>query len=317
MLTRLLLALTLFVATLPLGAQNAPNHFLDAPDDGHVAVPLWPAGAPGALGTDPSDIPTLNAYLPASNPTHTAVIVVPGGGYSILALNHEGAQIGVWLSNHGIAAFIVKYRLGPRYHHPIELGDAQRALRTVRAHAADYGVNKDHIGMWGFSAGGHLTATVGTHFDSGNPAAADLIEHESSRPDFMILAYPVITMTGPLGHSGSTHSLLGDSPSPEMLTQLSAQLQVTAQTPPAFIFSTTDDPGVPVMNSVLFYQALVEHHVEAEMHLFRHGKHGLGLAQDDPTLKVWPTLLLNWLISNGWAVPPTDALPSVPVPPAR
>ncbi|MDR3734175.1 MAG: alpha/beta hydrolase [Acidobacteriaceae bacterium] len=309
MTSRLLLALALFSATL---TANAQNPFLDAPNDGHIGVPLWPAGAPGALGTAASDIPTLTAYLPVSNPAHTAVIVVPGGGYSILALNHEGAQIGVWLASHGIAAFIVKYRLGPRYHHPIELEDAQRALRTVRAHAADYGVDKDHIGMWGFSAGGHLTSTAGTHFDSGNLALADPIEHESSRPDFMILAYPVITLTGLISHSGSTHSLLGDSPSPETLALLSNQLQVTAQTPPTFIFSTTDDPAVPVMNSVLFYQALVEHHVEAELHLFHHGKHGLGLAQDDPELKIWPTLLLHWLVANHWAVPPVDASP-IPV----
>jgi acetyl esterase/lipase len=301
MTPKFILALTLFAATLPLAAQNAPNHFLDAPDDGHVAVPLWPAGAPGALGNDASDIPTLNAYLPKSNPTHTAVIVVPGGGYSILALNHEGAQIGVWLADHGIAAFIVKYRLGPRYHHPIELGDAQRALRTVRAHAAQYGVDKDHIGMWGFSAGGHLTATVGTHYDAGIPAAADPIERESSRPDFMILAYPVITLMAPTTHSGTLHSLLGDSPSPASIALLSNELHVTAQTPPAFIFSTTDDPAVPVINSVMFYQALIDHHVEVEMHLFRHGKHGLGLAQDDPALKIWPTLLLNWLVANHWA----------------
>jgi acetyl esterase/lipase len=290
----------LLAATLSAAAQQNPS--LDAPPDGHTPVPLWSGPAPGSLGNGPADIPTLTAYLPAANPTHTAVIVAPGGGYSILALNHEGAQIGDWLADHGIAAFVLKYRLGPRYHHPIELEDAQRAIRTVRSNAANYGVDKDHIGMWGFSAGGHLTATAGTHFDAGAPAAADPIEHESSRPDFMVLAYPVITMQAGDTHSGSVHSLLGDDPSPALLALLSAELQVTPRTPPAFIFSTSDDPAVPVTNSVLFYQALIAHHVKAELHLFQHAsRHGVGLGREEPGVNLWPELLLNWLIENGWA----------------
>lgn len=271
------------------------------PKDGHEHMPLWNGPAPGAQGDAPEDIPTLTVYLPKSNPTKTGVLVAPGGGYQHLALDHEGVQVAAWLNAHGIAAFVLKYRLGPKYHHPIELGDAQRALRTVRSKADEYGISKDHIGMWGFSAGGHLTSSVGTHFDAGNASATDPIERESSRPDFMVLAYPVILMSRPNGHAGSAKNLLGENPDPALVKFMSSNEQVTPQTPPTFLFSTTDDGTVPVINSVLFYQALVQNHVQAEIHIFRHGKHGLGLAQGDPDLKVWPDLLLHWLAANGWA----------------
>ena len=154
---------------------------------------LWPNGAPGALGNEESDRPSVTVYLPQSNGANSGVVVCPGGGYGMLALDHEGRQIAEWLNERGVAAFILRYRLGPRYHHPIELGDAQRALRFVRFRAADYGVASDRIGIWGFSAGGHLASTAGTHFDKGNGDAADPIDRLSSRPDFMILAYPVIS----------------------------------------------------------------------------------------------------------------------------
>lgn len=263
--------------------------------------PLWTTSAPGAQGSASDDIPTLTSYLPSSNPTHTAVIVAPGGSYKNLALDHEGVLIAHWLNAHGIAAFVLRYRLGPKYHHPVQLEDAQRALRTVRFHAADYDLTKNHIGMWGFSAGGHLTSTAGTHFDTGDPKAADAIERESSRPDFMVLAYPVITLEPPNQHVGSAKNLLGEAPSPALVTLLSNEKQVTHQTPPTFLFATTDDPVVPVLNSVMFYEALVRNHVQAEIHIFRHGKHGIDLAQDDPDLKIWPDLLLHWLVANGWA----------------
>jgi acetyl esterase/lipase len=301
---KMLAIVALGVTAAVASAQN-PDHnpFLDAPNDGHVGVPLWKSPAPGAQGNAPFDTPTLTAYLPKSNPTHTAVVVAPGGGYRLLALNHEGAQVGEWLAAHGIAAFVLKYRLGPTYHHPVELEDAQRALRTVRANAAQYGFDKSKVGMWGFSAGGHLTATAGTHYDAGNSKSADPIERESSRPDFMVLAYPVISLMPSFTHSGSVEFLLGKDPRPADIELLSNEKHVTAQTPPTFLFSTTDDPAVPIRNSLVFYEALVEHHVPAELHIFRHGKHGVGLAQDDPDLKIWPELLLHWLIANGWAAP--------------
>ncbi len=273
----------------PAAANNAAN-----------TIPLWPDGAPGALGTEPADKPTLTIYLPAQNPTHTGIVICPGGGYIELAIDKEGTKVAQWLNARGVAAFVLTYRLGPRYHHPVELMDAQRAIRYVHSHAAEDGLDPARIGIWGFSAGGHLAATAGTHFDQGNPNATDPIEHASSRPDFMVLAYPVISMQVGLTHTGSLHNLLGEQPNPMLQNELSNETQVTPRTPPAFLFSTTNDEAVPVMNSVLFYEALLRAGVPAEIHIFEQGRHGVGLAQDNPQLRMWPVLLQNWLHLNGW-----------------
>jgi len=264
-------------------------------------VLLWPNGAPGALGNDDSDKPSLTIYLPAEYQTRstTGIVVCPGGGYGMLADNHEGRQVANWLNSLGIAAFVLKYRLGPRYHHPIELGDAQRALRSVRAHASDYGIAPDRIGIMGFSAGGHLASTAGTHFDSGIPASSDPTERVSSRPDFLVLGYPVISMSTRYTHRGSLQNLLGDNPDPKLAESLSNELQVTAATPPTFLFHTTEDDAVPVENSVLFYLALRKAGVPAEMHIFEKGPHGVGLALADPALSMWPALLANWFRERG------------------
>ena len=265
--------------------------------------PLWPSAAPFAKGSADTDIPTLTTYLPAANPTRSAVVVAPGGGYLHLAMQKEGEDAARWLNAHGVAAFVLKYRLGPTYHHPAELADAQRAIRTVRARAAELGLDPGHIGMWGFSAGGHLTATAGTLFDSNFYPPSDAIDRQSARPDFLILAYPVITMDLKYGHTGSRIGLLGDSPSPALLELLSPEKHVTASTPPTFLFATTDDKTVPVMNSVLFYSALIAKHISAEMHLYEHGPHGVGLAPGFPDLKSWPDLLATWMRANGWMAP--------------
>lgn len=265
---------------------------------------LWPAGAPGAQGEEDIDKPTLTVYLPkGENATKTGVVVAPGGGYQHLSMTYEGEDVALWLNARGVAAFVLKYRLGPRYHYPVELEDAQRAIRTVRAHAAEYGVAEDHVGMWGFSAGGHLTATTGTHFDAGNADATDAVDRMGSRPDFLILAYPVITMQGPDAHAASREHLLGDDPDPALMASLSAETQVTKDTPPTFLFATTDDKTVPVMNSVMFYSALVKAGVPAEMHLFQHGAHGSGLAPTNPRLSAWPNLLIKWMRERGYAAP--------------
>ncbi|WP_348270008.1 alpha/beta hydrolase [Edaphobacter paludis] len=275
---------------------------------------LWPAGAPGAQGTADVDKPTLTVFLPSGpNATKTGVVIAPGGGYQHLAMGYEGTDVARWLNERGVAAFVLKYRLGPKYHNPIEIGDAQRAIRMVRANAAEYGIAPDHLGMWGFSAGGHLTATAGTHFDAGNPNAADPIDRQGSRPDFLILAYPVITLEAPYAHVSSRKYLLGDDPDPAEVQSLSAELQVTKDTPPTFLFSTTDDGTVPVMNSVMFYSALVKAGVPAEMHLFQHGHHGSGLGTGNPELSVWPDLLIKWMRERGYASPTaTAAGPVVP-----
>jgi acetyl esterase/lipase len=261
---------------------------------------LWPAGAPAALGDEDVDKPTLTVFLPVKpNATKTGVVVAPGGGYTHLAVEKEGFAVARWLNERGVAAFVLQYRLGPKYHHPVELEDAQRAIRMVRANAAEYGVAPDHIGMWGFSAGGHLTATAGTRFDAGNSSASDPIEQQGSRPDFLVLAYPVITFKEPDLHRGSLKYLLGDTPDPALVDSLSAETQVTKDTPPTFLFATTDDKTVPVINSVMFYSALVKAGVPAEMHLFQHGAHGAGLAAANPQLSGWPDLLAKWMRERG------------------
>ncbi len=259
---------------------------------------LWSGSAPGALGDADEDKPSLKAYIPAANPTRTAVVIAPGGGYYHLSSVQDVAE---WLNARGVAAFVLKYRLGMRYHNPVELEDAQRAIRLVRAHAAEYGVAPDHIGMWGFSAGGHLAATAGTNFDAGNASAADAVERVSSRPDFLVLAYPVITMEAPYVHAGSKRYLLGEVPTQAELDAMSAELHVTAQTPPTFMYVTTDDQSVPVMNSVMFYSALVKAGVSVEMHVFQHGAHGSGLGMGNPQLSVWPELLIKWMREHGYA----------------
>jgi acetyl esterase/lipase len=264
------------------------------------AMPLWADGAPGALGKEAADTPTLTPFLvPEGRGVGTAVIVCPGGGYVNLAIEKEGSDIARWLNSLGVTAFVLKYRLGPKYHHPIELGDAQRAIRTVRARSAEYRIRPDRVGIMGFSAGGHLASTAGTHFDGGNAAASDPIERASSRPDFLVLCYPVISFTTPYTHRGSLRALLGDQPDPKLVEGLSNELQVTAQTPPTFLFHTNADTGVPAENSALFYLALRKAGVPAELHVYERGPHGVGLASSDEALSTWPSRLAGWLRVRG------------------
>ena len=263
-------------------------------------VLLWPDGAPGAVGQEGSDKPELTVYaLPAGRSAGTGVVVCPGGGYAGLAAFHEGRQVAYWWNTQGVAAFVLKYRLGPRYHHPAPLEDAQRAMRYVRLHAAEFGVAPDRIGMMGFSAGGHLTSTAGTHFDAGNAGASDPIERMSSRPDFLILCYPVISFTTPYLHKGSMRNLLGENPDPKLVESLSNEKQVTADTPPTFLFHTSADKGVPSENSVLFYLALHAQGVPAELHIYEKGPHGVGLAPWEPVLSTWPDRLKTWMTVRG------------------
>ena len=262
-------------------------------------LPLWEGAAPGSLGAADADRPTLTFYRAARGATGTGVIVAPGGAYGALALDHEGRQVAAYLNAMGVTAFVLKYRLGPRYRHPVQLGDAQRAIRLARSRAAEFGILPDRIGMMGFSAGGHLTATAGTHFTDGKPDAADAIERAGSRPDFLILGYPVISLDPAIAHGGSVRNLLGDNPDPKLIEDLSNDLRVTPRTPPTFLFHTTADTGVVPENSVRFYLALRKANVPAEMHIFENGPHGVGLALGDPALGAWPTLLTTWLRGRG------------------
>jgi acetyl esterase/lipase len=261
---------------------------------------LWEGEAPGAQGTADADVRTLTLYAPTGRATGTAVVVAPGGGYGALALNHEGRQIANWYNAQRVTAFVLKYRLGPRYRHPIQLGDAQRAIRFVRARAAEFGVGPDRVGLMGFSAGGHLASTAGTQFDGGTAAAADPVDRVSSRPDFLVLAYPVVVSSGPYAHQGSMRNLLGESPAPDLLQSLSNETRVTTNTPPTFLFHTSADTVVPPENSVRFYLALHAAGVPAELHIFEPGPHGVGLALQDPVLAAWPPLLSSWLRLHGW-----------------
>jgi acetyl esterase/lipase len=263
-------------------------------------VRLWEKAAPGALGDTEEDIPSLTIY-PSTHHDRPgpAIIVAPGGSYHHLAANHEGRQIANWFNAMGITAFVLQYRLGPRYHHPIELGDAQRAMRFVRSRAKELNIDPAEVGFMGFSAGGHLASTLATHFDSGNVSAPDLIDRENSRPDFVILAYPVISMTAVYSHKGSAENLLGNPPDPALAKALSNELNVTSFTPPTFLFSTSADTLVPPENTVAFYLALRSASVPAEMHIFEKGPHGVGLDLNDVALSEWGTLLRNWLRTRG------------------
>jgi acetyl esterase/lipase len=287
--------ITLALALLASGVALAQRQVAEP-----ETVLLWPDGAPGAAGTEDVDKPTLTLY-PASEErsTATAVVVCPGGGYRNLAMDHEGVQIARWLNSIGVGAFVLKYRLGPRYHHPAPLDDAQRALRYVRLHAEEFGADPDRVGIWGFSAGGHLASTAATHFDRGDANASEPIDRMNARPDFAILGYPVISFTTEYTHQGSRRHLLGDNPDPKLVELLSNEKQVTAETPPTFLFHTNEDSGVPPENSVLFYLALRKAGVPAELHIYERGRHGVGLAPTDLVLSSWPRRLADWLYSRG------------------
>ncbi len=272
------------------------------PNSRPAPLPLWPDGAPGSKGNQPEDIPTLSLYQPPEGKASGAAIVVcPGGGYARLA-DHEGHNVAVWLNSIGVTAVVLKYRLGPRYAHPAMMQDVLRAISTVRARAADWKVDAKRIGVMGFSAGGHLASTAATHFEEGDASSADPVRRVSSRPDLVILAYPVITMSEAPAHSGSRRNLLGENPSKELLELLSNEKRVTSRTPPAFLFHTEDDSGVPVENSLMFAAALRRAKVPYELHVFEHGRHGVGLAPEDPILSAWPGLLRSWLRARGFVV---------------
>jgi acetyl esterase/lipase len=262
-----------------------------------TGIPLWPDGAPGAHGTTTNDVPALTPYLPdPAIATGAAMVICPGGGYSILA-PHEGNDYALWLNQHGVTCFVLRYRLGSKgYHYPAEFQDGTRAVRWVRAHAADYKIDPHRVGMMGSSAGGHLTSMVLTHFDAGDPKAGDPVERESSRPDLGILCYPVISM-GEYAHEGSKNYLLGSKPSEEMIKYLSSELQVTTNTPPCFLWSTYQDKTVPVENTLMFAEALRKNHVPFALHIYENGHHGLGLAAKPPFAHPhpWANDCLFWL----------------------
>lgn len=279
-------------------------------------VPLYDGKIPNSIAeakpekVEKSDIlilsrvqkPDIAVYLPSKRfATGQAVVICPGGGYWVLAYDLEGTDIARYLNSIGVAAVVLKYRLPTNENciepHKVPLMDAQRAIRLVRSNAASWNIDPAKIGVMGFSAGGHLASTIGTHFDAGNPNATDPIEKLSCRPDFMILMYPVISFTEPCCHAGSREALLGKNPSEELMKYYSNELQVSGQTPPTFLVHASDDNGVPVENSLLMFKALQKHHIPAEMHILSEGNHGFGLGLNKAHVASWTNNLDLWLKS--------------------
>jgi acetyl esterase/lipase len=285
-----------------------------------VVIPLWPEGVPDRRAdTQPgksenertSNVhePTLTLFTaPPSTACGTAVIVCPGGGYVRLSWEKEGVAVARWLNSIGVTAFVLKYRM-VEYGQPAPLRDALRAIRTVRSRAAEFGVQPDRIGILGSSAGGHLASCAATLFDRPEGRTGAAIDTVSARPDFAVLMYPVITMHPPFAHAGSRRSLLGENPAPELIELYSTDLQVTNQTPPTFLFHTSEDASVPAENSLRFYQALRRANIPAEMHIYEKGGHGVGLLPGNGPTATWPKRCEDWLRLHGWLTAPAASQP--------
>jgi acetyl esterase/lipase len=275
-----------------------------------LVIPLWPEGVPGAKDIGPERLgeggrignvsePTLTVFGPAvDRPNGTAVIVCPGGGYTIVSNEREGVQYAQWLGTLGVTTFVLKYRM-QEFGHPAPLQDVLRAVRLVRSRAAEFKIDPARIGVMGSSAGGHLAASAGTLFDHAAGRTGAALDATSARPDFLILMYPVISMDDPVAHAGSRKALLGATPTPELLQLMSLEKQVTAATPPTLLIHTQEDRGVPVENSILFFQALTRAKVPAEMYLFEHGSHGMGMRDGLGTASDWPKRAAEWLRNRG------------------
>ncbi|MEC7697011.1 MAG: family 16 glycoside hydrolase [Planctomycetota bacterium] len=272
-------------------AQTSPPQRID----------LWRETPPHAKGDAEKDRPYLEAYLPDPDfAVGTGVVVFPGGGYGALAKGHEGAEIARWLQSLGIAAVVCDYRhQGKGYRHPAPLEDAQQAIRMVRARAKDWNLKPDRIGAMGFSAGGHLASALATHFDDGDQSASDPVSQQSSRPDFLVLGYPLIALGQPYTHARSQRNLLGENPDVALLKKLSSEKQVTSDTPPVFLWHTGEDTGVVPEHSIAFYQALRNADVPVELHIYEQGRHGLGLARSVPTASDWTARCTAWMRSRG------------------
>jgi acetyl esterase/lipase len=293
------------VAGVIVAAALATVHFVRGGISAPVVENLWSGAAPGALGTSSDDVPSISVFLPSRwQASGAGMVICPGGAYKLLMSSYEGDDIARWLNSFGVAAFVLKYRIAPRYRYPAPLLDARRAIRYVRFNAERFGIHPDRLGIIGFSAGGHLASTVITHFDPGDAQSSDQVERVSSRPDFAILAYPIVTFHAPYTHAESVVNLLGPDPDPAMLNELSNERHVTRDTPPTFLFHTAQDQPVPADNSVLFYEAMRRAGVPGELHIYAEGPHGVGLANGHgraprvPSLLSWPERAEAWLQSQ-------------------
>ena len=278
--------------------------------DAPQVLPLWEGKAPHAVGDAPGDKPSITVYrAPANKANGASVVICPGGGYGFLADDHEGKQVAEFFNGIGVAAFVLKYRIvgkdRPGPLHPAPLEDAQRAIRLVRSKAADFGIDPKRVGIMGFSAGGHLASSAATHFDKGGLKNDDDVEKQSCRPDFAILAYPVISMEDGVTHGGSKANLLGKDPDPKLVELLSNEKQVTKETPPCFVWSTQEDKAVPVTNSLRFVAALQQNGIDYDFHVYQKGPHGIGLSEGKNgaaagDIHPWGKDFLFWMRQNGW-----------------
>lgn len=302
------IALLFALAAGQVSAQSSPRrpNVGDNPPSGYAKIiPLWPNAAPLATGTASGDIPKLYYYPATAAGVGSAVIVLPGGGYTHVVMEKEGAVEGRWLAAHGVAAFVLQYRLGPWYKYPAPMLDGLRAVRYVRSHAAEFGVQPEKIGVWGFSAGGNLAGYLATEPDVRNRASSDPVERVLAHPDFAIFSYARLTMDASIPRSTNMEALIGDTPSPEMLDRVSFARHVTKDTSPSFIYSTTDDQTVNSLNATAYYDALKRAGVPVELHVFELGPHGTGMGQNLKgltELEVWPLLLEHWMQLHGWMV---------------
>lgn len=315
---RLLPAVLTLVSTLTMYAADTSS-----------VIPLWPEGVPAPVRTDVAaargmtgpekvdergwvtniSVPTLTV-VPAAidRPTGTAIVICPGGGYSGLSREREGYQYARWLSGLGVTSFILTNRVGD-FGHPAPLQDVLRALRLVHSRAAEFKLDPQRIGVMGSSAGGHLAASAATLFDHPAGKTGAPLDGVSARPDFVILMYPVISMTDPVAHAGSRTQLLGAHPAPELVDLMSPDKQVTAATPPTLLIHTQEDKSVPIENSILFFQALTRAGVPAEMYLFEHGSHGMGMRDGLGTASNWPKRAEEWLRDRGLLAAPAPKKP--------
>jgi acetyl esterase/lipase len=298
----LLLIVTAVQAQAP-GAASRLNRGDPPPSGFSRALPLWPNAVPLATGSAPGDVPKLYYYPATAAGVRSAVIVLPGGGYTHVVMEKEGAVEGKWLAAHGVAAFVLQYRLAPWYKYPAPMLDGSRAMRYVRSHAGEFGIDPNKIGVWGFSAGGHLAGYLATEPAERDRGSADPVERVNAHPDFAIFSYARLTMDDSVPRPGNMESLVGENPSPETLDKISFARHVTKETSPSFIYSTTGDQTVNSLNATAYYDAVKRAGVPVELHVFELGPHGTGMGQGLKglgELEVWPLLLEHWMQLHGW-----------------
>jgi acetyl esterase/lipase len=295
----------LCLSALVLGAASVLAADAPATQPAAKMLRLWEGDAPGAKGKELSekpscDVPNITVYSPPAGKNNgMAIVICPGGGYGALA-GHEGKPVAEWANQLGATGVVLRYRLGPKYGHPVMMNDVNRAVRMTRAKAAEWGIDPNRIGVLGFSAGGHLASTAITHWDKGDASATDPIEKVSSRPDFGVLIYPVITMTSPFTHAGSRKNLLGAMPDEKLIELMSNEKQVNKETPPTYLVHSSDDKAVPVENALMFATALARCKVPFGMRVFDHGGHGYGMGAEDAELSGWPDSCAKWLEKRGF-----------------